>query len=157
MTGTPAAWKPARLSLNWQASLVHTVSSSPLTGWLPGLSRDPRTPLPDRLQGALLLTRLYGPAPSARDEDNLGRLVDLLRGPGAPQRWGMDVLDLLRDTVRGVHGDIHRMVDDGDVRELIGQVDQLSAADQHALVQRYRWAAARRASEVRQTVDARGV
>jgi hypothetical protein len=31
ITGTPAAWKPARLSLNWQASLVHTVSSSPLT------------------------------------------------------------------------------------------------------------------------------
>jgi hypothetical protein len=30
-TGTPADWKPARLSLNWQASLVHTVSSSPLT------------------------------------------------------------------------------------------------------------------------------
>jgi hypothetical protein len=35
ITGTPAAWKPARLSLNWQASLVHTVSSSPLTVWLP--------------------------------------------------------------------------------------------------------------------------
>src|SRR5512132_741313 len=34
ITGTPAAWKPARLSLNWQASLVHTVSS-PLTVWLP--------------------------------------------------------------------------------------------------------------------------
>src|SRR5215213_2033028 len=30
-TGTPAAWKAVRLSLNWQASLVHTVSSSPLT------------------------------------------------------------------------------------------------------------------------------
>jgi len=36
ITGTPAAWKPARLSLNWQASLVHTVSSSSLTAWPPG-------------------------------------------------------------------------------------------------------------------------
>src|SRR5512133_3744582 len=35
ITGTPLAWKPARLSLNWQASLVHTASSSALTVWLP--------------------------------------------------------------------------------------------------------------------------
>src|SRR5215203_2491258 len=54
ITGTPAAWKPARLSLNWQASLVHTVSSSPLTVWLPVVLSSSSEEVVGNLAGDLL-------------------------------------------------------------------------------------------------------
>src|SRR5215218_10121450 len=54
ITGTPAAWKPARLSLNWQASLVHTVSSSPLTVWLPVVLSSSSEEVASNLAGDLL-------------------------------------------------------------------------------------------------------
>src|SRR5215211_277099 len=54
ITGTPAARKPARLSLNWQASLVHTVSSSPLTVWPPVVLSSSSEEVASNLAGDLL-------------------------------------------------------------------------------------------------------
>src|SRR5215208_6734098 len=54
ITGTPEAWKPARLSLNWQASLVHTVSSSPLTVWPPVVLSSSSEEVASNLAGDLL-------------------------------------------------------------------------------------------------------
>src|SRR5215207_3214484 len=54
ITGTPEARKPARLSLNWQASLVHTVSSSPLTVWPPVVLSSSSEEVASNLAGDLL-------------------------------------------------------------------------------------------------------